>query len=63
MPRNDDQQSNLYSSYKIHCTCKVRIEITLSGAMSFVSDVSERLISDENFLKGAKLWINATQVI
>lgn len=53
MPRNDDHQSNLYSSYKIHCTCKVRIEITLSGAMSFVSDVSERLISDKKFLKGA----------
>lgn len=32
-PRNYEQQGNLYSSYKNHCTCKVLVGITLSGAM------------------------------
>lgn len=39
VPTNYEQQGNLYSSYKNHCTCKVLIGITPSGAISFVSDV------------------------
>ncbi|KAK3109093.1 hypothetical protein FSP39_022880 [Pinctada imbricata] len=50
-PRNYEQQGNLYSSYKNHCTCKVLIGITPSGAISFVSDVYEGSISDKDIFK------------
>ena len=54
-PRNYEQQGNLYSSYKNHCTCKVLIGITPSGAVSFVSDVCEGSISDKEILKKSGL--------
>lgn len=54
-PRNYEQQGNMYSSYKNHCTCKVLIGITQSGAISFVSDVYEGSISDKDILKKSGL--------
>ena len=50
-PRNYEQQGNLYSSYKNHCTCKVLVGITPSGAISFISDVYEGSISDKDIFK------------
>ena len=50
-PRNYQQQGNMYSSYKNHCTAKVLIGITPSGAISFVSDVYEGSISDKDIFK------------
>ncbi|XP_062601105.1 uncharacterized protein LOC134262791 [Saccostrea cucullata] len=55
VPRNYEQQGNLYSSYKNHCTCKVLIGITPSGAISFVSDVYEGSISDKEIFKKSKI--------
>lgn len=55
VPRNYEQQGNLYSSYKNHCTCKVLIGITPSGAISFVSDVYEGAISDKEIFKKSKI--------
>ena len=55
VPRNYEQQGNLYSSYKNHCTCKVLIGITPSGAISFVSDVYEGAISDKELFKKSKI--------
>ena len=54
-PRNYEQQGNMYSSYKNHCTCKVLIGITPAGAISFVSDVHEGSISDKDILKRSKI--------
>lgn len=55
VPRNYEQHGNLYSSYKNHCTCKVLIGITPSGAISFVSDVYEGAISDKEIFKKSKI--------
>lgn len=54
-PRNYEQQGNMYSSYKNHCTCKVLIGITPSGAISFVSDVYEGSISDKDIFKKSEI--------
>ena len=50
-PRNYQQQGNMYSSYKNHCT----IGITPSGAISFVSDVFEGSISDK-YSRKVEYW-------
>lgn len=42
--RNYEQQGNLYSSSKNHCTCKVLIGITPLGAISLACDVYEGTI-------------------
>lgn len=55
VPRNYEQQGNLYSSYKNHCTCKALIGITPSGAIAFGSDMYEGAIYDKDIFKKSKI--------
>ena len=55
MTTNFEQQGNLYSNYKHHCTFKVLIGIALNGAIIFVSDAYEGAISDKQIFVQSKL--------
>jgi hypothetical protein len=55
MTSNFEEQGNLYSSYKHHCTFKVLIGIAPNGTIIFVSDAYEGAISDKEIFVQSQL--------